>query len=206
MSNLNNIYQESKDYHELIVRRDEMDNSIKRVSLRKYLRKVQTLVLHFKVTEIYLSSRYPRCGKLAVNKISEKITEILSKTKLDRMSLLNLYDITLEVHLATEHFPSVQSIIKTDQDRDEYIKTLSYFVARHILIHKYRLNRITNSDMKTIVGDYLDIRNANNGIYIGMHQISNKLIEGDLNPRQAMFKLEEIMWERRTNLAKSNRL
>lgn len=200
---MENIYQESKDYLQLIEKNNELDNYNKVLRFEGMLEESASIIFAFHSDrDIFKFNGIPKCGRLAVNKISEKISEVLTNNRVQKLNLLNLYDVTLEVHELTKHYPSVKRIINTEKDEEQYIKSLAYFVARHILIHKYRMNKITSEDMRTIVGDYLDIRNASNGIYIGMHQISNKLIDGNLSPKEAMEKLEEVMWERRIDLAK----
>ncbi|MGG1663074.1 hypothetical protein [Brevibacillus sp. NRS-1366] len=200
---MNNIYQEAKDYKELIVRNEEEDNFQKIDRFDTMIEESAVLVFAFpNEKSIFEYFDVPKCGKLALPAISRKTDEVLKAYKMQRVRLIHLHDITEDVYEEIKDYPSVKNKIKTNTDRECFIKALAYFVARHVLVHRYRVGKIINCEVKELIGDFLDLTNADRGRFQGMHQISNKLLEGGLSPRGAMEELKCVIWTRKEELAK----
>lgn len=200
---MNNIYQESKDYKDLIVRNEDEDNFVKVERFELMIEENAALVFTFPNDKrIFEYFGISKCGRLATPAISKKTEDILRDYRLQRARLINLFDITNDVFDEIKEYPSVKNKIKTEKDKELFIKSLSYFVSRHILIHRCKLGKLTNPYMKEMVNDFLDISNAERGMFQGIHQISNKLVEGGLSPKSAMNELRDVVLMRREDLAK----
>jgi len=200
---MNNIYIESKDYKELIVRNEEEDNFSKIEKFESMIEENAILVFTFPNDKsIFEFFDVPKCGKLATPAMSKATETILREYKMARARLINLHDIVNNVFEKVENYPSVKPKLKTDKDKEYFIKALSYFVAKHILIHRCKLGKISNKETKELISEFIDTSNAERGMFKAFHQIANKLKDGGLSPIEALKQLKNQIVKRKEELAK----
>ena len=162
-----------------------------RISFEKNLEKIAAKAFLHDTIKSILNSTGLDIKRIAHQKISKSLMDILRSKTADEVELTFLYPFTMKLYEEIQDFPTVKAVcgdreniaqyLVKKEKRKLFLDALALFVGRQILICKHLMGTTISDDVDNATSRFLHRYNVTRSLYMAIHQSANKYVSGEIS-------------------------
>ena len=213
------LLQHSKQVYETVrfIKGDSISSLKSRIAFEENLEKIVSRAFLHDTIKSILNSTGLEIKRIAYQKISKALMDILRTKRADKVELIYLYPLTVQLFRAIEDFPTVKAVCGDKDNKAQYslkeesrkmfLDALALFVGRQVLICKHLMGTMISKDVDIATNRFLHRYNVTRSLYMAIHQAANKFIAGKISVdelKEIISSIAEQDYENIRNFIKTN--